>query len=212
MSRNSGKIKMDRHRSILLEWYRNDSPVYWSLCTWWSRIVSISSGTRLFRMMRVEGQYLESFDMFGKIFKDNAMLCNSWIRGFHDLDSLFCIVLLGWQGYCECRYGWKIVSIDSRGSYFTLLNLFGEYPLIDTHSNWGRVVGSIVAIVAVVMFAIPTVSSVRVLRTCWVRDLRRRGRKNGKEDSSSTQNEYSNFLESKQIRWTRQLMRMIFVM
>lgn len=40
--------------------------------------------------------------------------------------------------------------------YFCLVNLFGEYPLIDTHSNGGKVVATFVAIVAVAVFAIPT--------------------------------------------------------
>lgn len=34
-------------------------------------------------------------------------------------------------------------------SYFTLLNLFGEFPLIDNHNTWGRVIGTFTAVVAV---------------------------------------------------------------
>ena len=40
--------------------------------------------------------------------------------------------------------------------YFTLLNLFGEFPLADKHAGWGRVVAAFTAIVAVAVFAIPT--------------------------------------------------------
>uniref|UniRef100_A0A7S1VPC1 Ion transport domain-containing protein n=1 Tax=Grammatophora oceanica TaxID=210454 RepID=A0A7S1VPC1_9STRA len=40
-------------------------------------------------------------------------------------------------------------------SYYALLNLFGEFPLIDQHSVAGMVVGTIVAIVAVAVFALP---------------------------------------------------------
>jgi hypothetical protein len=40
-------------------------------------------------------------------------------------------------------------------SYYSLLNLFGEYPLIDQHSTMGKIVGTITAVVAVAVFALP---------------------------------------------------------
>lgn len=40
--------------------------------------------------------------------------------------------------------------------YFTLLNLFGEYPLADRQSSWGMVVAVGVAVFAVFVFGIPT--------------------------------------------------------
>jgi len=40
-------------------------------------------------------------------------------------------------------------------SYYSLLNLFGEFPLIDQHNVAGKIVGSMVAIVAVAFFALP---------------------------------------------------------
>jgi hypothetical protein len=40
-------------------------------------------------------------------------------------------------------------------SYYSLLNLFGEFPLIDQHNVAGKIVGTIVAIVAVAVFALP---------------------------------------------------------
>ena len=40
-------------------------------------------------------------------------------------------------------------------AFFTLLNLFGEFPLIDQHSVAGKFVGVFVAVVAVAIFAIP---------------------------------------------------------
>ena len=40
-------------------------------------------------------------------------------------------------------------------SYFALLNLFGEFPLIDQHNVWGKVVGTITAVIAVAVFALP---------------------------------------------------------
>ena len=41
-------------------------------------------------------------------------------------------------------------------SYYALLNLFGEFPLIDQHSSNGQVVGTFVAIIAVAVFALPS--------------------------------------------------------
>ncbi|KAG7358930.1 ion transport protein [Nitzschia inconspicua] len=40
-------------------------------------------------------------------------------------------------------------------SYYSLLNLFGEFPLIDKHSVGGQVVGTFTAVVAVAVFALP---------------------------------------------------------
>ena len=40
-------------------------------------------------------------------------------------------------------------------SYFALLNLFGEFPLIDQHNAWGKVVGTLTAVIAVAVFALP---------------------------------------------------------
>ncbi|CAB9514739.1 gated channel subfamily KQT member 1 [Seminavis robusta] len=41
-------------------------------------------------------------------------------------------------------------------SYYALLNLFGEFPLIDQHSVGGKVVGTFTAVLAAVVFAVPT--------------------------------------------------------
>lgn len=43
---------------------------------------------------------------------------------------------------CPHRYG-SILS----SSYFTLLNLFGEFPLMDNHSTAGRFIGVFTAVV-----------------------------------------------------------------
>jgi Ion transport protein len=41
-------------------------------------------------------------------------------------------------------------------SYYALLNLFGEFPLIDQHSVGGKIVGTFTAVLAAVVFAVPT--------------------------------------------------------
>ena len=40
-------------------------------------------------------------------------------------------------------------------SYYSLLNLFGEFPLFDQHSVGGQIVGTITSLVAVFIFALP---------------------------------------------------------
>jgi hypothetical protein len=40
-------------------------------------------------------------------------------------------------------------------SYFSLLNLFGEFPLFDQHSTGGQIVGTLTSLVAVFIFALP---------------------------------------------------------
>lgn len=40
-------------------------------------------------------------------------------------------------------------------SYYALLNLFGEFPLVQQHSVGGQVVGAVTAVVAVAVFALP---------------------------------------------------------
>mmetsp|Transcript_3570 Transcript_3570/g.8948 ORF Transcript_3570/g.8948 Transcript_3570/m.8948 type:complete len:1217 (+) Transcript_3570:60-3710(+) len=53
----------------------------------------------------------------------------------------------------EC---WNLFQSIPSSLYFTLLNLFGEYPLADRHSSWGKVVAVAVAVIAVFVFGIPT--------------------------------------------------------
>ena len=48
----------------------------------------------------------------------------------------------------------RMNSIPS-AMYFCLVNLFGEYPLADSHSVWGKVICSFVAVVAAIAVGIP---------------------------------------------------------
>jgi|EP01047_Picozoa_sp_COSAG01_P041326 hypothetical protein len=41
------------------------------------------------------------------------------------------------------------------GRYFTLLNMFGEFPLVDRHSTLGRLIGTFAAVIAVAVFSVP---------------------------------------------------------
>jgi Ion transport protein len=52
----------------------------------------------------------------------------------------------------DCYHRYESIPM---ASYYALLNLFGEYPLIDQHSLPGKVVGTLTAVVAVAVFALP---------------------------------------------------------
>ncbi len=63
-----------------------------------------------------------------------------------------------WETYGDCKKkGTCVNRMDSIPSamYFCLVNLFGEYPLADNHSPWGKVICSFVAVVAAIAVGIP---------------------------------------------------------
>jgi hypothetical protein len=50
---------------------------------------------------------------------------------------------------------WNLYQSIPMASYYTLLNLFGEFPLFDQHSVGGQIIGTITAVMAVTFFALP---------------------------------------------------------
>lgn len=80
----------------------------------------------------------------------DTSLCtiDSW--GFTDCTSAGCPPSDFKEHPCYNVYN-SIIS----SSYFSLLNLFGEFPLIDQHSTAGKFVGTITAVIAVAVFALP---------------------------------------------------------
>lgn len=82
-----------------------------------------------------------------------------------EVDTSFCVID-SW-GIVDCTDAGCPPSVDHpepcynlyqsipMASYYSLLNLFGEFPLIDQHSPGGQVVGTITAVVAVAVFALP---------------------------------------------------------
>jgi hypothetical protein len=82
-----------------------------------------------------------------------------------DFDASLC-VLDSW-GIANCTAGgcpgtldnpqpcWNMFESIPMASYYALLNLFGEFPLVQLHSNAGKVVGAFTAVVAVAVFALP---------------------------------------------------------
>lgn len=80
----------------------------------------------------------------------DTSLCeiDSW--GFTDCAAADCPATEEFPEPCYNLYN----SIPM-ASYYALLNLFGEFPLIDQHSSEGQIVGTIVAVIAVAVFALP---------------------------------------------------------
>jgi len=50
---------------------------------------------------------------------------------------------------------WNVYRSIVDSSFWTLTNLFGEFPLVDQHSAWGQVLGTFTAVFAVAVFALP---------------------------------------------------------
>jgi Ion transport protein len=55
----------------------------------------------------------------------------------------------------SCTGCYHLYESIPMASYYALLNLFGEFPHIDTHSASGKIVGACTAAVAVAVFALP---------------------------------------------------------
>ena len=51
---------------------------------------------------------------------------------------------------------WNVYRSIISASFWSLMNLFGEFPLVDKHSTGGMVVGTFTSVVAVAIFAVPT--------------------------------------------------------
>lgn len=50
---------------------------------------------------------------------------------------------------------WNVYQSIVLSSFWTLMELFGEFPLVDQHSMWGKVLGTITAVFACAVFALP---------------------------------------------------------
>jgi len=78
-------------------------------------------------------------------------LCEIDYWGFTDCSKAGCP---GTEEYPQPCY--NLYNSIPMASYYALLNLFGEFPLIDQLSSNGQVVGTFVAIIAVAVFALPS--------------------------------------------------------
>jgi hypothetical protein len=73
------------------------------------------------------------------------------------VDGKECNATLGAPPTCgrgEC-FGEKHFGNILNAMYFSLVNMFGEFPLIKEHNGWGRVVGCFTAVFAVAVFSVP---------------------------------------------------------
>ena len=136
---------------------------------------------RLLRMMRAHGRYDSALGLVDDAILDQAGILltalfvgvTTWI-GVSSLyylaerrnpDMIYCpdcettdCSIDEW-GAVECPEGcdgcYNLYESIPMASYYALLNLFGEFPHVDTHSVFGKVVGVFTAVVAVAVFALP---------------------------------------------------------
>lgn len=97
---------------------------------------------------------------------DPASDCEEGIEDMSGVDTSKCVID-SW-GLADCTDAgcppsdykenpcYNVFNSIVSASYFALLNLFGEFPLIEQHSTAGKVVGTVTAVVAVAVFALPT--------------------------------------------------------
>ena len=80
-----------------------------------------------------------------------------WMENGHCNNGVACNATEGAPDTCpvgDCN-GEKYFGNILNSMYFTLVNMFGEFPLIKEHTAWGRVVGAFTAIFAVAVFSVP---------------------------------------------------------
>jgi len=95
-------------------------------------------------------------------YNTDMIYCNGSCSNNDNMDTSLCIID-NW-GSVNCsnagcsdadNYCYNVYQSIPSASYYTLLNLFGEFPLIDSHSIFGKVVGTFAAIIAVTFFGLP---------------------------------------------------------
>ena len=153
---------------------------------------------RLFRMMRVEGRYVEAFTLFDDVFREQKSVLitagfvglTTWVivaslyyvTEHRSTSSIYCSgtarcsdievdtskCSFDQWGFVNCTAGgcpstpsdphpcWNLFQSIPGAMFFSMLNLFGEFPLIDDHSVGGKFVATFTAVLAVAVFGIPT--------------------------------------------------------
>ena len=138
---------------------------------------------RLFRMMKVEGRYETALTLVDDVYRAQKGILGTalfvgvttWLTVSalyylverRNVDLIYCpscpdasdCRIDDWgQAFCtDCQDDncYNLYESIPMASYYALLNLFGEFPLIDQHSPAGQVVGTLTAVVAVAVFALP---------------------------------------------------------
>lgn len=102
---------------------------------------------RNLRMIYCGAAPLTCFDTQDEI---NTSLCVIDEFGFVDCSLAGCP---NFEGKESC---WNLYRSIFSSCFWSLMNLFGEFPLIDQHSTAGMLVGTFTTILAVAVFAVPT--------------------------------------------------------
>jgi hypothetical protein len=137
---------------------------------------------RLLRMMRASGRYETALSMVDDVVASQfGILGSALFVGFttwmtisslyylaerRNTDMIYCpdcddttsCYIDEWGSvHCpeDCLGCYNMFESIPTASYYALLNLFGEFPLITQHSAVGKVVGCMTAVVAVAVFALP---------------------------------------------------------
>ena len=79
----------------------------------------------------------------------DTSLCDIDQWGIVDCSAAGC---KSYDGVEECYNLYRSIITSS---YWTLINLFGEFPLFDQHGAWGKVVGTVTCVFAAAVFALP---------------------------------------------------------
>ena len=85
----------------------------------------------------------------------DTTLCTIDEWGIVDCSAAGCASWSGNNGTVEVEVCWNVYRSIVDASFWTLMNLFGEYPLFDGHSISGKVLGTFTAAFAVAVFALP---------------------------------------------------------
>ena len=124
-------------------------------------------GTALFVGVTVWGVLSSFFYLAERKNKDMIYCLDAWCSGGDDdVDTSLCSI--DEFGFVDCTeagcprsddYGgevcWNVYQSILLSSFWTLMELFGEFPLVDQHSMWGMVLGTITAVFACAVFALP---------------------------------------------------------
>ena len=107
---------------------------------------------RLLRVMRLDGKYLEAFGVFDDIYAEQKDLL--FKSGF--VGAAVWVILSGANWWAERHNPAMEGKMDSIGkaSFYTLCNLFGEFPLVNERSPAGKVIAIFTAAVACAVFGI----------------------------------------------------------
>jgi hypothetical protein len=79
----------------------------------------------------------------------DTSLCTTNEWGFVDCGAAGCANIDGEEA---C---WNVYRSIADASFWTLMELFGEFPLVDQHSPYGKVLGTFTAVFACAVFALP---------------------------------------------------------